>query len=292
YILNRNFGSREVKNNLGVCLAMQGLSLSGDPWKNLIFPFVLDPFSRTADGVRSFATEDSIKATFYFKQAEQYFTEATSLDKLYYPAYINLAIVKVLIGKQKTAFRILDQTEEDFSSDIEAMKQCKYTRAVIAYALNQSKLELEVLSRTGDIRASICLQQILMNEANVLDNYQLPSSSIASDLQPFIRKSTYSIKQQQRIRLNGQSADIWSRDTLGMQLIILNVVKPYNKIYQIIQCNSKQVWPEGIPDALNNSVPNAIFNYGPITIEKRRSQEMNFYLMLQDGKEIRSWVIY
>lgn len=292
YILNRNFGSREVKNNLGVCMAMQGLRFKDDHWKNVIFPFMLDPSSRAGDGVRSVSLEDSLKAAFYFKQAELYFSEATSLDKNYYPAVINLAIIKALIGKNKAAFRMLEQIEEDFASDMEALKQCKYTRALLAYIINQSKIELQVLSQAGDLRATISLQRIAMNETNAQDQYQLPSSSITAELQPSIRKSSYSSKQQQRLRLNGQSADIWSRDTLGMQLITLNVVKPYNKSYQIIECTSKQVWPEGIPEALYNTEPNAVFNYGTITLEKRRSPDMNFYLMLNDGKEVKSWVVY
>jgi tetratricopeptide (TPR) repeat protein len=293
YILNQNFGSREVKNNLGVCMAMQGLRFTSDRLKNVVFPFMLDPFSRAAEGVRSILTEDSLKAVDYFKQAEIYFSDAATLDKKYYPAQINMAVIKALMGKPKPAFRMLDQIEDEFSDVKEAMKDCGYTRALLAYLTNQSKAELQALAQTGDIRATTSLQRIMQTEIYTQDQYKLPTSSITAQLQPSIRKSSFNSTQLKRIRLSGpKNVDIWSRDSLGMQLIVLNVVKPYNKSYQIIQCNSKQIWPEGIPDALYNTEPDAEFHFGNLTLEKRRSEKMTFYFMQREGKEEGSWVVY
>lgn len=273
-------------------MAMQGLRFTNKRWKSLVFPFMLDPSSRAAEGVRSIFTEDSLQTVFYFKQAEMYFSEAISLDKYYYPAFINLAVIKALMGKHKPAFRMLEQIEDEFAGNMEAIKQCGYTRALLSYVNNQSKIELQALAQAGDIRAETSLKRIMQTEIYTPDQYKLPSSSITEQLQPSIRKSSYKSTQLQRIRLSDQHVDIWTRDSLGMQLIVLNVVKPYYKSYQIIQCKSKQIWPEGIPDALYNTEPDAAFHYGTLTLKKRRSPDMTFYLLQRDGKEEGAWVVY
>ncbi|MBK7887687.1 MAG: M48 family metalloprotease [Bacteroidetes bacterium] len=288
HIINNKFGSREIKNNLGVCYAMQGLQLSEAPWRNLIFPFLLDPSSRAGENTRNLTPDDSIKMLELFKLAARHFKEAADLDPDYYPAQINGAVLKSLLGNSRAANRLLDDIEEKAINNDDSTNLILYTRALIDFISKSDTKLLAELAKGGDINAQYNLDRLSSTYYINQNSFRFPSSELALSLQPSIRKSLYTSGQTERQR----NIVFYTRDTMDFQLVLLNITKPENKIYQLLVGKLNQFWSYGILKKYANLQPDFIQEFGPGILEKRCAGHMNYYTLKIQGVEVITYLLY
>lgn len=110
HIINSDFTSREIFNNIGVNKAYAALELFDREYLTYAYPIELDLESRLSPTPRTFGyTESERMRNAFLEEAEGYFNEARKLDKSYCPAYINLACVFDL--KEKYRYALLEAEE-------------------------------------------------------------------------------------------------------------------------------------------------------------------------------------
>jgi hypothetical protein len=291
-ILNKKFGSREVKNNLGVCMAMQGLKKVNAVWQNMVFPFMLDPASRAAEPSRSVASQDSAEAKFFFEEADRCFADAAALDKDYYPARINSAVMRAVLGKAKSAMGQLAVMEEVFEGNTIIQDELIYTRALIEYIATGDTSRMKVLAAKGEERA---IRNMIRLENPALETFPGNRFHIASgltEIQSAIRKSSFKQEQQVELRVENKKLLLFRRDSIDKELILVNVQKPSSKVVQLLKSRSDNLWSGDELEAFSRSVPDQRHQFGAVTIVKRRTNTLNYYSFYRDGIEEFLYVVY
>jgi tetratricopeptide (TPR) repeat protein len=286
YILSRNFGSREIKNNLGVCYAMQGVRLKNSEWQNLIFPFSLDPLSRagenyrTGGNYRNLAVTDSLEAIKLLQDALQLFEESSNLDKVYLSSRINTAMALCLLDKDKKALNRLEDLEDEFKENAQALVQIEYTRALMEYITKKDKASLVEIANKGNKIAKRCLENLNNKTTQVKreDNQSLVS------LRPLIRKNTFS-EPKIFIRNQEDRVKIYKRDSTNVTLIALD----FSKSFQIAFSSSDNFF--NIKTDLPKS-PDIILEQNNITIEKWNFSSYNYYRFKREGETEGAYIVF
>ncbi len=284
YILSRNFGSREIKNNLGVCYAMQGVRLMNSEWQNLIFPFSLDPLSRAGENYRDLSATDSVEATRFLQDALKLFEESSNLDKEYLSSRINTAMAYCLLSENKKSLRRLDDLEDDFKGDAEALKQIEYTRALILYISKKEKISLIDIANNGNKIAKRCLEN-LNNQSTLIKS---DDDNSISSLRPLISKNSFS-EPKISIRNQGDQAKIYQRDSSGIQLISLEITRPSRKFFQIVHSSSDSFFNKKMD--LKKS-PDIILEQNNSTIEKWNFSSYNYYRFKREGEIEGAYIVF
>lgn len=96
-IINENFPSREIHNNIGVISLIQGIQLLDTIEYPYYFPITLDFDTRLKSNSERAISQD---AELFFKEAIRNFDNAINNSKDYYPAYLNRAIANFILNNQ------------------------------------------------------------------------------------------------------------------------------------------------------------------------------------------------
>jgi tetratricopeptide (TPR) repeat protein len=284
YILSKNFGSREIKNNLGICYAMQGVRLMNPDWQNLIFPFSLDPLSRAGESYRDLSVTDSLEAVKLLQYALQLFEEASNLDKVYLSSRINTAMALCLLNKNKKALNRLEELEDDFKENAQALMQIEYTRALMEYITKKDKASLVEIANKGNKIAKRCLDNL--NNKTALVKREDVSSLVS--LRALISKNNFS-EPKISFRSGDDKAKIYQRDSIGVQLISLEIGTTSKKFFQIICSFSDNFF--NIKTDLPKS-PDIILEQNNSTIEKWNFSSYNYYRFKRGDELLVAYVIF
>jgi len=284
YILSKNFGSREIKNNLGICYAMQGVRLMNSEWQNLIFPFSLDPLSRAGENYRDLSATDSVEATRFLQDALKLFEESSNLDKSYLTSRINTAMAYCLLSENKKSLRRLEDLEDDFKGDAYALKQIEYTRALILYISKKDKTSLIDIANNGNKIAKRCLEN-LNNQSTLVKSDD--DNSIAS-LRPLISKNSFS-EPKISIKYQRDQAKIYQRDSSGIQLISLEIKITSVKYFQMIYSSTDNFFNKKMD--LKKS-PDIILEQNNSTIEKWNFSSYNYYRFKRGDETEGAYIIF
>ena len=284
YILSRNFGSREIKNNLGVCYAMQGVRLMNSEWQNLIFPFSLDPISRAGENYRDLSVTDSVEAIRFLQDALKLFEESSNLDKEYLSSRINTAMAYCLLSENKKSFRRLEDLEDDFKGDTEALKQIEYVRSLMQYISKKDKTSLIDIANNGNKIAKRCLEN-LNNQSTIIKS---DDDNSISSLRPLISKNSFS-EPKISIRNQGDQAKVYQRDSSGIQLISLEITRPSRRFFQIVHSSSDNFFNKKMD--LKKS-PDIILEQNNTTIEKWNFSSYNYYRFKREGETEGAYIVF
>jgi tetratricopeptide (TPR) repeat protein len=286
YILSKNFGSREIKNNLGICYAMQGVRLMNSDWQNLIFPFSLDPLSRAGESYRDLSVTDSLEAVKLLQDALQLFEESSNLDKAYLSSRINAAMALCLLGEKeyKKALRRLEDLEDDFKENAQALVQIEYTRALMEYIIKKDKASLVEIANKGNRIAKRCLEN-LNNKTAQVKREDVTSLVL---LRPLISKNNFS-EPKISIRNQGDQAKIYQRDSIGVQLISLEIMRPSRKFFQIICSLSDNFF--NIKMDISKSA-DIILEQNNSAIEKWNFSSYNYYRFKRGDEILGAYIIF
>jgi hypothetical protein len=290
-ILNKRFGSREIMNNLGVCLAMQGLQYAPEEWKELVYPFALDPKSRAGNDNRAISFYDSTRADSLFQLAENFFIDASALDKKYYIGLINVGILQAMSYKFKAAGRTFDQIEEDFEGNKDVLNQLQYARAILEFLAGDIR-KLKELDDNGHELARLSLLRLKLNSNFTNQNQPLPSSEFALYLQTLISKKNYSENQSKKLKCNDEIVMFYERDTLGFDLMLINVIKPVKIIHQIIHSDSNTMKRFEILNSDQKLDAPLIIKHGKYSLEKRSFSISNMYTYRHGEQAESIYIVY
>lgn len=109
HILNSEFGSREIFNNLGVIYAFEGLKHANDELVKIDYPFSIELTSRLSEeSQRGLFRQDTLKSQAFFKKAKEMFEKANNLDLSYLPSQINSVIISALLNDFRYANYVLE----------------------------------------------------------------------------------------------------------------------------------------------------------------------------------------
>ncbi len=95
YILQEEFQSREIYNNLGVLATLRGIKLFQNDELKFAYPVELDAVSRLKFGTRAPGAGEAREAL--FRNAISYFDQAKDLDPDYATAWLNLSCAHALL---------------------------------------------------------------------------------------------------------------------------------------------------------------------------------------------------
>jgi hypothetical protein len=285
YILSRNFGSREIKNNLGVCYAMQGVRLMNSEWQNLIFPFSLDPLSRAGENYRDLSATDSVEATRFLQDALKLFEESSNLDKEYLSSRINTAMTLCLLSpNKKTSLNRLEELEDDFKDNANAIKQIEYARALVLYITKKDKTSLIDIANNENKIAKRCLEN-LNNQSTLIKS---DDDNSMSSLRPLISKNTFS-EPKITIRNQDDKVKIYQRDSSEVQLISLEIKITSVKYFQIIYSSTDNFFNKKMD--LKKS-PDIILEQNNTTIEKWNFSSYNYYRFKREGETEGAYIVF
>lgn len=292
YILSKNFGSREIKNNLGICYAMQGIRLMNPDWQNLIFPFSLDPLSRAGESYRDLSVTDSrglsvtdsLEAINLLQEAFQLFEESSNLDKVYLSSRINAAMALCLLNKDKKALNRLEELEDDFQDNSQALMQIEYTRALMEYIAKKDKASLVEIANKGNKIAKRCLE----NLNNKSTQIKREDDQTLVSLRPLVSRNNFS-EPKISIRNSNDLVKIYQRDSLGVNFISIKIIKPLNKSFQIICAKSDHIF--NVKMNLFKS-PDIILEQNNSAIEKWNFSSYNYYRFKRGDETEGSYIIF
>ena len=146
-ILNNNFTSREIYNNLGLSYLLKAIENSDLPISKYSYPIFIEQNTRAeVQSTRSGFSNDPI---IDLKQAIKYFDNAISLDRDFEPAKINILISKLILNQ------IENNLSKDFFDDLEESKLSDKLKLndlkVLYYLFNNKARKASKLASRGSV---------------------------------------------------------------------------------------------------------------------------------------------
>lgn len=125
-IIQENFPSREIHNNLGVSYLIQGINLLDTLEFPYEFPIAIDLSTRlNTNQERSIGAD----AKAFLEKAHNSFKNATKISQHYYTVWLNEAIVQFILGNEKlysvALINLSDCTDSEIIHKLEVLKAIK-----------------------------------------------------------------------------------------------------------------------------------------------------------------------
>jgi hypothetical protein len=125
-IINENFPSREIHNNLGVASLIKGISLLDTLDYPYQFPISIDISTRLGSTQERAINKEAIT---FLKQALQNFDNAIKCSETYEIAWLNKAIVHFILGDEDSylidLIKLKNSTNEEIKNKLEVLRAIK-----------------------------------------------------------------------------------------------------------------------------------------------------------------------
>ncbi len=146
-ILANKIQTKELYNNSGLTKVLQVLQYFSDSIQQIHFPFMLESKSMlySNESTRGDATENDSQTIALMEnnleEAESLFSNAIKIDKNFYPAYINLAIVSFLKEKYGTASDYLSNASSIMGEKHSLIWAVYEMEAIVEHTKNITKMQ-------------------------------------------------------------------------------------------------------------------------------------------------------
>jgi len=148
----KEFPSREMFNNIGVCNATMALTLFDKDSVRLIYPFEIDANSRLYENNERGLEEDKEELKKELLDRAIYnFKKAVSLDPNYFYAYINLSLCSDLLKSTRDADYFLGKAEDLIKEDKTRSSISLGAKGLLAYNSHDIKQAKKLFKEAGEM---------------------------------------------------------------------------------------------------------------------------------------------